>query len=121
MRNIPFALKRVTRKVPLLAYLVKKYTLISDLLRSEPHAEKAPFSEYFRTRMVTHIVNVDPPGEKVNLNWTIPEIHVLLNGWAQESTCNVNILGFPNSFQKPALRIRQARPYRVNEYTIVCP
>ncbi len=55
-------MKRVTKKVPLFLNSAKKDTLISDLLRSEPHSEKGTLSENFCTRMLTHIVEVAPPG-----------------------------------------------------------
>ena len=60
-------MKRVTKKVPLFPNSAKKDTLISDLLRSEPHSEKAPFSVNFRTHMLTHILKVVPPGPRVSL------------------------------------------------------
>ncbi len=51
-----------SKKGTLIAKISKKDTLFADLLRSDHHAEKSTFSEYFRTSMLTHIVNVAPPG-----------------------------------------------------------
>ncbi len=58
-------MKRVTKKVPLLPNSAKKYTLISDLLRSEPYPEKTPFSENFSMHMLTHRES-GPPGCTMN-------------------------------------------------------
>ncbi len=55
-------MKNVTKQVHLFPNSAKKDTLITDLLRSEPQSKKTPFSENFRTHMLTYIIKVIPPG-----------------------------------------------------------
>ncbi len=56
------SMKRVMKKVPLLPKSAKKDTLISDLLRSEPHFEKGTlFCEFLNTHVNT-FCKCGPPG-----------------------------------------------------------
>ncbi len=64
MRNIPFAVKWVARKVPLLPKSAKKTPFSQICSDLSLILKKAPFSENFRTHMLTHIVNVAPPGPR---------------------------------------------------------
>ncbi len=41
-------MKRVAKKVPLFHNSVKKYTLISDLLRADPHSQKGTLCAYYQ-------------------------------------------------------------------------
>ena len=61
-------MKSVTKKVPLFPNSAEKDTLISDLSLTQ---KKAPFSENFRTHMLTYFVKVDPPGNEYypGLTW----------------------------------------------------
>ncbi len=56
-------MKRVSKRVHLLPISAKKDTLVSDLLKSEPHFEKGTlFSEFLNTHVNTYR-KCGPPGE----------------------------------------------------------
>ena len=66
-KNIPLALKRVVKKIPLLPKLSQNDTLISDLLRSKPCSEKSTHFWVFSDKHVNMISMSGPPGFKMTI------------------------------------------------------